>query len=343
MKVKNKVINPYLKNINRIETVITYECTGKCRHCSQGDVRPRGVIDKEKVIKAIYDIVEMFDIDSIMTFGGEPLLYYDTVCDIHSCAEKLNIPKRQLITNGYFSKDENKINGVCEKIVKSGINDVLLSVDAFHAENIPTDIVMRFAEMLKKLSVPLRINPAWIIDKNYPCEYNEKTHRILKPFTDRDIQIHKGNIIFPKGNALKYLGKYFKDVDVIDPYEEDPENIYTVSFEPCGAVLNGNIYSQDIKEILSSYDPSDTYAVKRIVQMEKYLDEVITAKTEGNINQKEIKEKISTLTDYMTSGKYLEDYERYEKGKIPKTIKCGILSQDTLYDLLKELEKNKKY
>ena len=41
-----------------------------------------------------------------MTFGGEPLLYPETVCKIHSAAKEMNIPKRELITNGYFSKGE---------------------------------------------------------------------------------------------------------------------------------------------------------------------------------------------------------------------------------------------
>ena len=29
-------MNKYLKNINRIEFVVTMACTGKCKHCSQG-------------------------------------------------------------------------------------------------------------------------------------------------------------------------------------------------------------------------------------------------------------------------------------------------------------------
>lgn len=30
-------MNEYLKNLNRIEFVITDSCTGKCKHCSQGN------------------------------------------------------------------------------------------------------------------------------------------------------------------------------------------------------------------------------------------------------------------------------------------------------------------
>lgn len=48
-------------------------------------------------------------IKSVMTFGGEPLLYPDDVCMIHSAARDAGIAVRQLITNGFFSRDEAKI------------------------------------------------------------------------------------------------------------------------------------------------------------------------------------------------------------------------------------------
>ena len=337
MKVKNKCFNPYLKNINRIEAVVTYECTGNCRHCSQGDVRFRGVIDKDRVTDAMRKLFEIYDIESVMTFGGEPLIYPDDVCTILSCARDYNVPKRQVITNGYFSKDEKIIYRVAEKLAKSEVNDVLLSVDAFHQENIPTDPVMTFAKALKELKVPVRINPAWLLNKNYPCEFNDKTHGILNVFEKQGFYVCDGNIIFPKGNALKYLNEYFIGANIEDPYEEDPEDVRTVSFEPCGNVLNGNIYSSNIEDIISSYDPSDSRALRRIAEMESYMDDVISAEANGNIEDEKIKEKISILTKYMTCGEYLEDYERYENGKIPKNLKCGVLSQDALYDLLSEI------
>lgn len=30
-------MNKYLKNLQRIEFVITYACTGRCKHCSEGE------------------------------------------------------------------------------------------------------------------------------------------------------------------------------------------------------------------------------------------------------------------------------------------------------------------
>lgn len=105
-------MNKYLKNLNRIEFVVTMACSGRCKHCSQGNHISNEHIDDVKAQQAIYDICSHYNIDSLMTFGGEPLLYPETVCKIHSAARKMNIPLRELITNGYFSKDIGRIKEV---------------------------------------------------------------------------------------------------------------------------------------------------------------------------------------------------------------------------------------
>ena len=130
-------MNPYLKNLNRIEFVVTMACTGKCKHCSQGDHESSDNIDKTLASDAVRKIAEEYHIDSVMTFGGEPLICADTVCEIHKVATDMNIPKRQLITNGYFSRDYDKIRQTAVRLAESGINDILFSVDAFHQETIP--------------------------------------------------------------------------------------------------------------------------------------------------------------------------------------------------------------
>ena len=33
----SRKMNPYLKNLSKIEFVVTYACTGRCKHCSEGD------------------------------------------------------------------------------------------------------------------------------------------------------------------------------------------------------------------------------------------------------------------------------------------------------------------
>ena len=65
-----------------------------------------------------------------------------------------------------------------------------------------------------------------------------------------------GNVIFPSGNALKYLEEYFSDeVTYASPYDEDPKDIRAIGFSPNGDVLNHNVYQKGILDILNDYQP----------------------------------------------------------------------------------------
>lgn len=250
-------MNKYLANLNKIEFVLTYACSGRCKHCSEGEHKSTGAsIDKDRSIKAIRDITSKYDIHTCMTFGGEPLLCRDIVYEIHSVARECDIVHRQIITNGYFTQNMSEISVTAQKLFECGVNDVLLSVDAFHQEFIPLDMVEFFARELLRYNVPVRTQPAWLVSPDEDNSYNETTHNLLDYFEKMGINSNEGNIIFPSGNALKYLGEYF-NLDSIpqDPYMEDPYNIKTVSFDPDGSVLGGNFYKNDILDIIESYTP----------------------------------------------------------------------------------------
>ena len=249
-------MNPYLKNLNKIEFVVTYACTGRCKHCSEGDHSPCGErIDPEIAADAVRKIATEYDIQTVMAFGGEPLLYPDAVYAIMKTAKERNIPKRQIITNGYFSKNADKIREVTVGLAECGVNDLLLSVDAFHQETIPLDVVRQFATEAKKCGIPIRLQPAWLRSVADDNPYNRETREILDSFADMELPVGEGNIIFPEGNALKYLAEYFTGERPENPYAEDPRDVRCVSFEPNGNVLGGNVYERDIMEILRDYAP----------------------------------------------------------------------------------------
>ena len=250
-------MNPYLKNLRKIEFVVTMACTGKCRHCSEGDhVGCREHIDKTAAAEAVRKICSFYDIATVMTFGGEPLIYPETVCAIHKTAASLGVAKRQVITNGFFSKDKGRIEAVARSLADSGVNALLLSADAFHQETIPLDTVTYFAKCAVDSGIPVKLQPAWLVSAEDRNPYNEKTREVIRAFEPLHIPLNQGNVIFPEGNALKYLREYFdENTAPFSPYEEDPEDIKTISFDPNGDVLNGNVYRTDILEIIRTYRP----------------------------------------------------------------------------------------
>lgn len=222
-------MNKYLENLNRIEFVVTMACTGRCIHCSEGEHKSSGKhIDGDIAVQAVIDICNNYDIKSLMIFGGEPLIYPEVVCNIHKTAK--------------------------EMLSYSGVQKVLLSVDSFHQETIPLDIVKYFAMCIKESGVEIKLNPAWLVSKEDDNEYNKKTKKIISEFEDLNIPQAKGNVIFPNGNAVKYLSDYFdKNKEYINPYEENPIDVRTISFSENGDVLNGNIYEKSIMEIIEEY------------------------------------------------------------------------------------------
>ena len=247
-------MNPYLQNLRKIEFVVTYACTGKCKHCSEGDHSAYGEhIDAEAAALSVEKVAECCPIQTVMTFGGEPLLYPDAVFSIHRAATRMQIPHRQVITNGYFSKDVSRMKWMAQNLKEAGVNDLLISADAFHQETIPLDTVKRFALLAREEDIPIRIQPAWLVGEKDTNIYNQMTNRILDEFRSLGFFIGQGNVIFPEGNAKKYLGRYFTSNHAENPYTEDPRDIKCLSFDPNGDILNGNLYQKDILDILRDY------------------------------------------------------------------------------------------
>ena len=56
----------------------------------------------------------------------------------------------------------DKLREVVERLAACGVNDLLLSVDAFHQETIPLSLVKQFATEANKSGIPIRLQPAWL-------------------------------------------------------------------------------------------------------------------------------------------------------------------------------------
>jgi MoaA/NifB/PqqE/SkfB family radical SAM enzyme len=273
-------INKYM-NINRIEFTVTNTCTSHCRHCSVGTAlsEKKISIDKNAAIAVVTELSKMYDIQSVMTFGGEPLLYADTTCAIHKTAAEKGIPKRQIITNGFFTKNDDKIMDVAKKLKEGSVNSLLLSVDTFHKEYIPLDKVYLFAKAacLQNIS-GFKLHPAWVVNREHVNKYNEETEKCLNYFEDLNIPISNGNNIFMAGNAAVNLSEFYekKPVDLNmkcgeAPYTDKLNNIGTIAVNPNGDVvvcsfIIGNIYRSSITEIVNRYNPYENPMMSRLIR-----------------------------------------------------------------------------
>ena len=62
-------MNKYLKNLNRLEFVVTMACTGKCKHCSQGEHKNPASIDKNIAADAVMKVSTEYNIKSVKDIG----------------------------------------------------------------------------------------------------------------------------------------------------------------------------------------------------------------------------------------------------------------------------------
>ena len=64
-------------------------------------------------------------------------------------------------------------------LTESGVNCILLSVDAFHQETIPIHYVKDFAQAILKEGIPIKAHPAWLVSSKDRNPYNLQTLRIV--------------------------------------------------------------------------------------------------------------------------------------------------------------------
>lgn len=81
--------------------------------------------------------------------------------------------------------------------------------------------------------------------------------------------------------------------------------------------------------------------IERISLMEDRYDEVtrvLAALEEAVDEYKDFKSELDALKDYMDSGQWKEDFEADEAGLVPADLKRGVLSEDSLYNLLHDAD-----
>jgi len=277
-------LNRYL-TVNRIEFAITYLCNSKCKHCQLGEERERkrfpSHINKDSAVKIVRKLGKEYNPESVMTFGGEPLLYPEIVYAVHEEAMKAGIPVRDVITNGFWSRKMGEIQAIANNLAKSGVNEVSISVDVFHQEFVPLEIVKKAAESLWKTGIRRTSwNPCWVISRDHDNPYNQKTKAILEELKgDSQIEESSGNVAQPEGRALSWLKDFLpqktktpKEKCGEMPYTEKLDSVKTVCVEPdgrvavCKELYIGNVYEKDIINIIKEYDPFSIPEAKAIVE-----------------------------------------------------------------------------
>jgi MoaA/NifB/PqqE/SkfB family radical SAM enzyme len=258
-------------NVERIEFVITNRCNSNCRHCSVDKNKRKSkpaAIGIEPAIKIIKEVAGKYSPKSLMTFGGEPLLFPDVVCAIHRTARDCGITEREIITNAGWQKSEDYSREMARKLAESGVTKMAISVDGFHREYIPVMVVAQNVSKLLDVGISVAWNPCWVISKEHNNPWNTRTKAVLSELRYLPVAESAGNTVQPAGNALNFLGQYLPEKTASPdgnceevPYSSRPDRIKVISIEPngdisiCREFSIGNAGTQHVIDLLENYDP----------------------------------------------------------------------------------------
>jgi hypothetical protein len=269
--------------IRRLEFSVTYRCNSRCKHCFVGKEQRRSepaAIDRDLAVGVVRRVTQRYAPCSIMTFGGEPLLYPDVTCAIHATATECGIPQRQVITNAGVPRSECKGREMAHRLAESGVNDIHISVDAFHQEHVPLEIVERNARAYADAGIPRLVwNPCWVVSADNDNPWNRRTREILDALAHLPVEMDDGNVVQPDGSALRWLASYLPPKVLMPvgscedvPYGSRLDEMDCPGIEPDGGVsichdwTIGNVGEEDILEILERYDPYAIPEARAILQ-----------------------------------------------------------------------------
>ncbi|MGI5949155.1 DUF4298 domain-containing protein [Peptoniphilus sp.] len=77
--------------------------------------------------------------------------------------------------------------------------------------------------------------------------------------------------------------------------------------------------------------------IDRVRKMEEILDDYSKTLSEFNESFKhliEAQDRYEKLKDYYGSDDYFDDLESWDRGEFPKDLRCGVLSEDAVFNLM---------
>jgi pyruvate-formate lyase-activating enzyme len=261
-------------NLKRIEFVVTYRCISHCKHC-QVDARQRAsrpaALSPELAGRAVRELCAAYPITSVMTFGGEPLLYPETVYAAHAAARDCGIHGLGVITSAGTPCRKEDFRTVARKLAESGVNNMCISVDAFHQEYIPLEVVRQnVGELLEAGIKDLEWNVCWVISPEHDNPWNARTRQIRSALADLPVAYHgdKPMRVTPMGFAPENLAEYLPPrlrypngrcgeihytgpLDEIDCVSVEPDGSLSVCFD----LKIGSLHDQNAAKICEGYDP----------------------------------------------------------------------------------------
>ncbi len=238
-----------------IHFLLSYACNMECDHCflfcspySEGTMtiaQIRNVLDEAKKLGTVEDIY--FE-------GGEPFMFYPVMAEGIRLAKQMGF-KAGIVSNGYWSTNEEDARLWLKPLGDAGIDDLCVSLDDLHyndAADSPAAIALKAAEALGM--------PTYSLCKARP-EVKPPSDPAQDPIQEKGAPEITGGIKL-RGRAVeKFAAELPKRPcsEFIEcPYEDllDPKRVHLDAYgmvHICQGVSMGNCWETPLSELVNNY------------------------------------------------------------------------------------------
>ena len=236
--------------ITGIHFLLTYQCTYECDHCfvyaSPGS---EGTFTVDQLKDVFSEIDKIKTIEWVYFEGGEPFLFYPLMLEGMKMAKKRKL-KIGVVTNCYWANSIKDAEVWLKPLKKYGVEDLSMSNDQFHQEDLATSPVNNAVKAAAKLKIPsatIAIEPACSMPDDSPQHKGE-------PVVGGDVRF--------RGRAVDKLTEGVPRVPASSfttcPYEEleSPERVHVDPYgnvQVCQGISIGNFWKQPLSKILGDY------------------------------------------------------------------------------------------
>jgi hypothetical protein len=230
----------------------TYRCVFECDHCFlySGPHAP-GTFTLAQIRRVLEEGEKIGSVEWIYFEGGEPFLYYPSTVEGIKLAKSKGF-KVGVVTNAYWAVSDEDAEVWLKPLAEIGIDDLSVSDDAFHHDDVEHSPAKRVVEVGRKLGLPIS---AICIDKPFveakPGEGLEKGAPVIG-----------GGAMF-KGRAVDTLTEGLPrrpwEEMATCPHEElkNPSRVHVDSYghvHMCQGVSMGNMWEVPLSKLVKEYD-----------------------------------------------------------------------------------------
>ncbi len=225
-------------------------------------------------LEYLEETTSVADLSSFMIFGGEAMLYPRRTVALFGRASEIGIPVIQLITNGAWADDPEMAHDLALQLKDAGVNDVLISVDAFHLPHIPLRGPRNAGEACLDVGMEkIRWNVCVVEDIEADNQYDRETRRILGLLEPMGIEPDIERVE-PEGRAPENLGSFFRrqPLEGMCPNRKGLISPSCITLDPdgwvsmCHSLAMGNAKETRLSRILLNHDHAEHPVMRILVE-----------------------------------------------------------------------------